>query len=89
MGPVVFFLFCVLAVVVLVRGAVMAFVAGLAYGMWGLPLALVAGTTGASLSFLIALRLAHSQVQALNRHHLLWRTVEHAISEGTWRIVGW
>ena len=56
--------------------------------MWGLPLALVAATIGASFSFLIARHLARNQVQALTRHHLLWRAVEHAISEGGWRIVG-
>ncbi len=27
-------------------------------------------------------------MQALTRHHLLWRAIEHAISEGGWRIVG-
>jgi uncharacterized membrane protein YdjX (TVP38/TMEM64 family) len=86
-GPTVFFLFYVLAVVVLVPGSVLALVTGIAYGMWGLPLALVAATTGASLSFVIARHLARSQVQALTRHHLLWRAVEHAITESGWRIV--
>ena len=86
-GPAVFFLLYILAVVVLVPGSVLALVAGLSYGMWGLPLALLAATTGASLSFLIARHLAHNQVQAMTQHHLLWRAVEHAISEGGWRIV--
>jgi uncharacterized membrane protein YdjX (TVP38/TMEM64 family) len=87
-GPAVFVLLYIMAVVALAPGSVLALVAGLAYGMWGLPLALVAATTGASLSFLIARHLARSQVQAMTRHHLLWRAVERAVSEGGWRMVG-
>ena len=87
-GPAVFSFFYILAVVALVPGSVLALVAGLSYGMWGLPLALVAATIGASFSFLIARHLARTRVQALTQHHLLWRAVEHAISEGGWRIVG-
>ena len=87
-GPAVFVLLYILAVVVLAPGSVLALVAGLAYGMWGLPLALVAATTGASLSFLIARHLARRQVLAMTRRHLLWRAVERAVSEGGWRIVG-
>jgi uncharacterized membrane protein YdjX (TVP38/TMEM64 family) len=87
-GPAVFVLLYIVAVVVLAPGSVLALVAGLAYGMWGLPLALVAATTGASLSFLIARHLARRRVLAMTRHHLLWRAVERAVSEGGWRIVG-
>jgi uncharacterized membrane protein YdjX (TVP38/TMEM64 family) len=87
-GPAVFVLLYIVAVVVLVPGSLLALVAGLAYGMWGLPLALAAATTGASLSFLIARHLARSQVQAMTRRHLLWRAVERAVSECGWRIVG-
>ena len=86
-GPVVFVLLYILAVVVLAPGSVLALLAGLAYDMWGLPLALVSATTGASLSFLIARHLARSQVQAMTGRRLLWRAVERTVSEGGWRIV--
>ncbi|HEX8887140.1 MAG TPA: VTT domain-containing protein [Noviherbaspirillum sp.] len=86
-GPAVFLLFYILAVVVLVPGSMLALLAGLAYGMWGLPLALAAATTGASISFLIARHLLRSQVQAIIQRRLLWRAFERAVSEGGWRIV--
>ena len=86
-GPVVFLLFYILAVMILVPGWVLALAAGLSYGMPGLPLALVGAATGASFSFLIARYLAHSQVQVLTSRHLLCQAVEHAISDGGWRIV--
>lgn len=86
-GPALFLLFYIVAVVVLVPGSMLALLAGLAYGMWGLPLALVAATTGASISFLIARHLLRSQVQAMTRRRLKWRAFERAISEGGWRIV--
>lgn len=86
-GPAVFVFFYIVAVVVLVPGSMLALLAGLAYGMWGLPLALAAATTGASISFLIARHLLRSQVQALTRRRLLWRAFERAVSEGGWRIV--
>lgn len=87
-GAAVFLLFYILAVVVLVPGSMLALLAGLVYGMWGLPLALAAATTGASISFLIARHLLRSQVQAITRRRLVWRAFEHAVSEGGWRIVG-
>lgn len=87
-GPVLFALLYVLAVVLLVPGSVLALAAGLAYGAWGLPLALTAATTGAGLSFLIGRYIAQKQVRLLTRRRPLLRAVECAVSEGGWRIVG-
>ena len=87
-GPVLFVLLYVLAVVLLVPGSVLALAAGLAYGAWGLPLALTAATTGAGLSFLIGRYIAQKQVRLLARRRPVLRAVECAVSEGGWRIVG-
>jgi uncharacterized membrane protein YdjX (TVP38/TMEM64 family) len=87
-GMAVFFLFYALAVVLLVPGSILALIAGLAYGLWGLPLALAGATTGATVSFFAARYLARAHVQSLTKHHMLWRAVEHSISDGGWRIVG-
>ena len=87
-GPLLFALLYVLAVVLLVPGSVLALAAGLAYGAWGLPLALTAATTGAGLSFLIGRYIAQKQVRLLTRRRPLLRAVECAVSEGGWRIVG-
>ena len=87
-GPVVFFFFYVVAVVLLIPGSVLALIAGLAYGAWGLPIALGAATTGATISFFVARHLARGQIQYLTRRYILWHAVESAISSGGWRIVG-
>lgn len=87
-GPAVFFLFYVVAVVLLVPGSMLALIAGLAYGAWGLPLALGAATMGATISFFVARHLARRQVQSLVTRHILWRAVEEEINAGGWRIVG-
>ena len=87
-GPVIFFAFYVFAVVMLVPGSVLALAAGIAYGMWGLPLALAAATTGAAFSFLIARHLARIKIQAFSQRCLSWQAVERSISESGWRIVG-
>ena len=87
-GPAVFFAFYVLAVVILVPGSVLALIAGIAYGMWGLPLALAGATTGAAFSFLIARHLARIKIQAFSNRYRSWQAVERSISESGWRIVG-
>lgn len=87
-GPALFILFYILAVVLLVPGSVLALSAGLAYGLWGLPLALTGATTGAGLSFLIARYLAREQVRSLARRRVVLQAVERAVSEGGWKIVG-
>ena len=87
-GPALFVLLYVLAVVLLVPGSVLALSAGLAYGAWGVPLALTAATTGATLSFLIGRYIARDQVHLLARRRPVLRAVETAVSEGGWRIVG-
>ena len=86
-GPVLFFLFYSVAVIALVPGSVLALVAGLVYGMWGLPFSLAAATTGASLSFLIARHFAFSRIDALTCHNSVWRAVEYAVSESGWRMI--
>lgn len=86
-GPAVFLLFYMAAVVVLVPGSMLALLAGLAYGIWGLPLALLAASAGASISFLIGRHLLRSHVQAMTRRRPTWRAFERAVSEGGWRIV--
>ncbi len=87
-GPALFVLLYVLAVVLLVPGSVLALSAGLAYGVWGVPLALTAATTGAALSFLIGRYIARDRVRMLARRRPMLRAVERAVSEGGWRIVG-
>ena len=88
LGPATFFLLYVVAVVLLVPGSVLAITAGLVYGLWGVPLALAAATSGATISFFVARYLAHTPVQALTTQNTLWRAIEQSVSDGGWRVVG-
>jgi uncharacterized membrane protein YdjX (TVP38/TMEM64 family) len=87
-GPAVFIMFYIVAVVLLVPGFILALSAGLAYGLWGIPLALISATSGAGLAFLIARYLARDQVRSLARRRVVLQAVERAVSEGGWKIVG-
>lgn len=86
-GPVVYMLVYALAVVLLVPGSLLALSAGLAYGPWGLPLAVSAATAGAALAFVIGRYLAGEWLRKLSNRRLLLRAVESAVTEGGWRFV--
>lgn len=87
-GPVAYVLVYALAVVLLVPGSLLALSAGLAYGPWGVPLAVLAATAGAALSFLIGRYLAGEWLRKLINRRLLLRAVEIAVVDGGWRFVG-
>jgi uncharacterized membrane protein YdjX (TVP38/TMEM64 family) len=87
-SPLVFGLIFVVAVVLLVPGAALSLAAGFAYGAWGLPLAVVAATIGASIAFLIARYVAQEKVRSLVQGRKKLQAVEKAVSEGGWKIVG-
>jgi uncharacterized membrane protein YdjX (TVP38/TMEM64 family) len=87
-GPVVYMLVYALAVVLLVPGSLLALSAGLAYGPWGLPLAVSAATFGAALSFLIGRYLAGEWLRNLTNRRLLLGAMESAVTDGGWRFVG-
>ena len=86
-GPVVYMMVYALAVVLLVPGSLLALSAGLAYGPWGLPLAVSAATAGAALAFVIGRYLAGEWLRKLSNRRLLLRAVESAVTEGGWRFV--
>lgn len=87
-GPVVYALAYALAVVLLIPGSLLALSAGLAYGPWGVPLALSAATVGAALSFLIGRYVAGDWLRKMANRRLLLRAMESAVTEGGWRFVG-
>jgi uncharacterized membrane protein YdjX (TVP38/TMEM64 family) len=86
-GIVVFALAYVLATVALIPCAPLSIVAGLAWGLWALPLVLVAAMTGSSLAFEIARRLARARVEAWAARHPRGAAVAEAVREQGWRIV--
>ena len=57
-GMVVFAAIYIIATVLLFPGSILTLAAGLAFGLWGFPLVVVAATAGAALAFLVGRHLA-------------------------------
>src|SRR5689334_23689696 len=52
-APIIYFVLFVLGTLVLAPSPLMTIAAGVAFGWWGLPLALISATAGATCSFLL------------------------------------
>lgn len=61
--------------------------AGLAWGIWGVPLVLVAGTIGAGAAFLVARYLARPRVRAFVQGRRRLAAIDAAVAEEGWKIV--
>jgi uncharacterized membrane protein YdjX (TVP38/TMEM64 family) len=87
-GVIAFGVLYVIATLLLAPGSVMSIAAGVAFGLWGLPLVLVSATTGAAVAFLIARYLAHERVTAALEGHPKFKAIGKAIDEEGWKVVG-
>lgn len=75
------------AVVLLAPGALLTIAAGFAYGFWGLPIALIAATAGASLAFVVARHLARDHVRRAIATRRNIAAIDRAIAAEGWKIV--
>ncbi len=75
------------ALVVLLPAAPFTVGAGLIYGLWGFPLALVSATLGASLAFLVSRHLLRGRVARLIASRPGLRAIDRAVGEEGWRVV--
>ncbi len=62
-------------------------VAGLAYGWWGIPLALLTATFAASIAFLVGRYLARERVTKLAEGNDRVRALRRAVSQEGWKVV--
>jgi len=76
------------ALVVMAPAAPFTIGAGLIYGFWGFPLALVSATVGASLAFLVSRHLVRGRVAGVVASRPSLRAVDRAVAEEGWRVVG-
>jgi len=86
-GVVAFAVIYVVATVLLIPASPLTLVAGLAFGLWGFPLIVVAATTGAALAFLVARYLARNKVKAMVGKRPKFKAVDEAVTEEGWKIV--
>jgi len=63
-------------------------VAGLAYGLWGIPLVLVAATLAACIAFLIGRHLARDRVKKLVDDNGKLTALNRAVGKEGWKVVG-
>jgi uncharacterized membrane protein YdjX (TVP38/TMEM64 family) len=88
LGVLVFFAAYVVAVICLAPAVPLSIAAGVAYGFWAVPLALVSATVGAALAFLIARHVAGPAAHRFYAHHPYFQAVDRAVSEEGWKVVG-
>ena len=75
------------ALVVLLPAAPFTVGAGLIYGLWGFPVALLSATLGASLAFLVSRHLVRGRVARLIAGRPGLRAIDRALGEEGWRVV--
>jgi uncharacterized membrane protein YdjX (TVP38/TMEM64 family) len=86
-GVVLFSLGYVLCIVALVPGSFLSVMAGLTYGLWGIPISIGGATVGSCIAFIIARHVGRARFAAWLRRHRGVHAVEHAVNEEGWRVV--
>lgn len=86
-GVIAFGIGYVVAVVLLVPGAVLTFAAAVAYGWWALPLVLVAASIGAVLGFLISRYLLRDRVRTMIESRPTVKAAADAVDEQGWKVL--
>lgn len=86
-GVVIFAAIYVVGAVVLAPEALLTIAAGFAWGLWGLPIVLIAATIGASLAFLVARYAARDKVRQLFESRRKIAAIDKAVAEDGWKIV--
>jgi uncharacterized membrane protein YdjX (TVP38/TMEM64 family) len=88
-GMIVFFLFYVVACILLLPGSLLTLAAGTIYGLErGIPLVSVSATAGATAAFLVARYLARGWVTQRLADHPRFQALDDAVAREGWKIVG-
>lgn len=87
-GLVAFAVAYVVAVVLILPTWVLTVSAGVAFGLWGIPLVVVSATLGAALAFLIARSAIRERVRMWSEKKPLLQALDKATSVEGWKVVG-
>ncbi len=85
-GPVAYFVLYVVGTIVLAPSPIMSIAAGMAFGWWGLPLAVVAATAGATASFCLSRYFFSDVLEGWLTERATFRAVRAAVDDEGWRI---
>lgn len=77
----------VLGTIFFFPGSLLTLAAGVAFGWWGMPLALASATLGASLAFLVARYLARGAIEKRAKKNEKFKAIDAAVGENGWKIV--
>ena len=77
----------VLATILLAPASALSIVAGLVFGVRGIPLVLAAATVGASAAFLIGRYGAQERVQAMLNGRPRFAAIDRAVGDAGWKVV--
>jgi uncharacterized membrane protein YdjX (TVP38/TMEM64 family) len=85
-GPIAYFVLYVVGTIVLAPSPIMSIAAGIAFGWWGLPLAVAAATAGATASFCLSRYFFSGALEDWLTERPTFRAVKAAVDEEGWRI---
>ena len=91
LGPAGFIAFAiayVIAVVLILPTWILTVSAGIAFGLWGIPLVVVSATMGATLAFLIARGVFRERIQMWTQKRPLLQALDKAAKVEGWKVVG-
>jgi uncharacterized membrane protein YdjX (TVP38/TMEM64 family) len=86
-APVIYVALYIAGTVVLAPSPVMSIAAGVAFGWWGLPLAVVAATLGATASFLLSRYFFEGALEDWLTDRPAFNAAKRAVDEESWRIL--
>jgi len=86
LGWIAFILVYAIAVFALVPGSILTLAAGVAYGLWGIPLVVAGASLGAMASFIAGRVFFRRSVQRLIENRPRLKAVDAAIAEEGWRV---
>lgn len=91
LGPIGFIAFAiayVVAVLLILPTWILTLSAGIAYGLWGIPLVVVSATFGATFAFLIARGALRERVRAWTQKNPLLEALDRVARAEGWKVVG-
>jgi uncharacterized membrane protein YdjX (TVP38/TMEM64 family) len=87
LGPAIYFVLYVLGTVVLAPSPLMSIAAGVAFGWWGLPLAVISATAGATCSFLLSRYFFGETLEDWLMQRRISKAAKNAVDEEGWRVL--
>lgn len=87
-GLIAFAIVYVLAVLLILPTWILTVSAGVAYGLWGIPLVIVSATFGATFAFLIARGALRDRVQAWTQNSPVLQALDRVARVEGWKVVG-